>query len=357
MKRSNQRALRFAGGLPAEYATLPRLLVKNSEEWPNDVAIREKKLGIWHEYTWKDALSITRSIALGLEELGAIPGDVVGLLGQNRPHWFLEEIAVHAIGALTLGMYKGWLPEEIAYLVNFSEMRFVFAEDEEQADKFVGLGDQLPRLERIIVCDLRGMGKYTDPRLISLSEVLASGERSYRTNSERFADLVAATRPDTDAILCTTSGTTANPKLAILRSGPFLQHALAFLETDPKFNEDDYVSVLPLPWIGEQVYAVAHTLLSGMKLNFVEDEETTLLDMREISPCCVLYPPRVWENIAADIRARMFESTPFKRAVYQFALKRGEIAVRRGRRSFWCAQHGRTLVGASPIVSWSQRAK
>ncbi len=330
--RHNRRQVRFAGGLPDECATLPRLLARNAEEWPDAIAVREKKLGVWREYTWAQALDITRSIALGLKSLGVQAGDVVGLIGQNRPHWFFSEIAVHSVGGLTLGMYKDSLAEEVAYLANFSEMRLVIAEDEEQADKFVELADRLPKLERIIVCDLRGMGKYHDTRLFSLEQLLADGERAHLENQQMFADLVAATHPNDDAILCTTSGTTANPKLAILRGGPFLQHALAFMESDPKYKEDDYVSVLPLPWVGEQVYAVAHPLLSGIKLNFVEDEETTSFDMREISPSCVLYPPRVWEGLAADIRARMFDSTWFKRLVYDFALKRGENAVRRGRR-------------------------
>ncbi|WP_196812820.1 MULTISPECIES: AMP-binding protein [unclassified Afipia] len=332
--RSNPRAVRFAGGLPDQYATLPRLLAKNADDWPDAVAIREKKLGIWHEHTWSQALSIARTIALGLTSLGINRGDVVGLVGQNRPLWWLSEIAIHSVGGLSLGIYKDSLVEEVGYLAGFSGMRVVVVEDEEQADKFVELGGRLPKLEHIVVCDLRGMGKYKDPRLVSMDRLMAAGEQAHTEDPAIFVNLVASTRPDDDAILCTTSGTTSNPKLAILRGGPFLQHALAFLESDPKFTEDDYVSVLPLSWIGEQVYAVAHPLISGIKLNFVEDEETTSFDMREINPSCVLYPPRMWEGMAADIRARMFDSTWLKRLIYNFALKRGEKAVNDGKTSF-----------------------
>jgi len=136
-----------------------------------------------------------------------------------------------------------------------------------------------------------------------------------------------------EAVLCTTSGTTARPKLAVLRSGPFIEHSLAFLETDHKFPGDNYVSVLPLPWIGEQVYAVAHTLLSGLTLNFVEEEDTATSDLREISPCCVLYPPRVWEAMAAEIRARMFDSTRLKRTLFAIGMKFAERALAKNRKS------------------------
>ncbi len=97
------------------------------------------------------------------------------------------------------------------------------------------------------------------------------------------------------AILCTTSGTVSNPKLAMLQAGPFLAHCLSYLRADPKLPVDDYVSVLPLPWIMEQVYAVAQPLISRITVNFVEEPETMMADLREIGPTFVLLAPRVWE--------------------------------------------------------------
>lgn len=324
---------RFPNGVPLEIATLPKLLRKNAADWPAGTAIREKKFGIWHDTTWAEALAVTRDIALGLELLGVGNGSVVGLIGQNRPHWFLAEIAVHSLQGLSLGIYKDSLPDEVKYLVDYAKIRVVIAEDEEQVCKFLREDTPMPSLEKIVVCDLRGMGKYDDPRLVSLEKLLESGRNRHDEDAFRFDRLVDATPPEVAAILCTTSGTTSRPKLAVLHSGPFLDHSLAFLETDQKFPGDNYVSVLPLPWIGEQVYAVAHTLLSGLTLNFVEEEETATSDLREISPCCVLYPPRVWESLAADIRARMFDSTRLKRALFTLGMKLAERALAKNRKS------------------------
>src|SRR5690606_604171 len=106
--------------------------------------------------------------------------------------------------------------------------------------------------------------------------------------------MVADTRGDECAILCTTSGTTSKPKMAMLNAGDFLDHCAAYLRADQKYPGDNYVSVLPLPWIMEQVYVVGQSLISRQIVNFVEEQETMMADLREIGPNFVLLAPRVW---------------------------------------------------------------
>src|SRR5712691_11199812 len=112
----------------------------------------------------------------------------------------------------------------------------------------------------------------------------ASASRTSPTSSIpiRAGCANTTTREDT-AILCTTSGTTANPKLAMLAAGRVLRHCATYLTFDPKGPDDEYVSVLPLPWIMEQVYVLGKGLLCRMKINFVEQAETMMHDFREIA--------------------------------------------------------------------------
>jgi long-chain acyl-CoA synthetase len=147
---------------------------------------------------------------------------------------------------------------------------------------------------------------------------------------DRFAD---ATKGDDVAILCTTSGTTSHPKLAMLAAGRVLRHCATYLSFDPKGPEDEYVSVLPLPWIMEQVYALGKGLLCRMKVNFVEQPDTMMSDFREIAPTFVLFAPRVWEAIAADVRARVMDASPLKQSLFALGMKSGLAALERGRRS------------------------
>ncbi|EIZ1547848.1 long-chain fatty acid--CoA ligase [Vibrio parahaemolyticus] len=313
--------------------TFPKVLQHNAKHWPDQVAMREKEFGIWREFTWQDYEDRVKWMALALQDLGVGEQDVVGLLGDNRPEWVWGELAAHAIKGYSLGIYQDSMHEEVAYLINYAKAKVVIAEDEEQCDKLLELGDEIPSVEYIIYCDPRGMRKYDDPRLIDVEQVYKKGQLIDKADPDKYLNMVAATKGSDLSILCTTSGTTSKPKLAQLHSGTFLDHCAAYLRADPRSPGDNYVSVLPLPWIMEQVYVVGQALISRQIVNFVEEQETMMSDLREIGPNFVLLAPRVWENIVADVSARMMDSTPFKQKMYKLGMSLANKALDQGKRS------------------------
>ncbi|WP_035693341.1 long-chain fatty acid--CoA ligase [Azospirillum halopraeferens] len=317
----------------AVHDTLPKLLSLHAREHGDEVAMREKDFGIWRPLTWAQMEARTRAFTLGLVQLGVKRGDVVGLIGDNRPDWVMGEIAAHALGGMSLGIYRDAMDEEVAYLITYADVAVVIAEDEEQVDKLLNLGDRLPTLRHIIYSDPRGMRKYHDPRLMEAAELVRRGEALHAEKPGLYAELVAAGKGEDVAVLCTTSGTTSNPKLAMLPAGRLLRHCASYLSVDPKGPEDEYVSVLPLSWIMEQIYAVGMGMLSRMRVNFVEEAETMMNDFREIGPSFVLFAPRLWEAIAADVRARIMDASPFKQTMYDYGMKLGLEALADGRRS------------------------
>ncbi|EPW6429596.1 long-chain fatty acid--CoA ligase [Vibrio parahaemolyticus] len=313
--------------------TFPKVLQHNAKHWPEQVAMREKEFGIWREFTWQDYENRVKWMALSLQDLGIGEQDVIGLLGDNRPEWVWGELAAHAIKGYSLGIYQDSMHEEVAYLINYAKAKVVIAEDEEQCDKLLDLGDEIPSVEYIIYCDPRGMRKYDDPRLIDVEQVYKKGQLIDKANPDKYLNMIAATKGSDLSILCTTSGTTSKPKLAQLHSGTFLDHCAAYLRADPRSPGDNYVSVLPLPWIMEQVYVVGQALISRQIVNFVEEQETMMSDLREIGPNFVLLAPRVWENIVADVSARMMDSTPFKQKMYKLGMSLANKALDQGKRS------------------------
>jgi long-chain acyl-CoA synthetase len=319
----------------AYHDTLPKLLALHATEHGGDVAMREKAFGIWRQWTWNEVHARVRAVALGLHALDIGGGQVVGLIGDNRPDWVMGEIATHAVGAMSLGIYRDALDDEVRYLLTYAEVVAVLAEDEEQVDKLLALSE-IPALRHIIYADPRGMGKYDDPRLSALSDLIDRGEALHARSPELYASLVAGSDGEDVAILCTTSGTTARPKLAMLPAGRLIRHVARYLAVDPKGPGDEYVSVLPLPWIMEQVYAVGKALVCRMRVNFVEEPETTMTDLREIGPSFILLAPRVWEQIAADVRARIMDASPLKRFFYRVGMDLGLRKLDRGGRS-WLA--------------------
>jgi long-chain acyl-CoA synthetase len=319
-----------------EHDTFPKLLLRNAARWPRDVAMREKDYGIWHVYTWQDYLDQVRDIALGLKSLGLERGEVVALIGRNRPNWAWGELAAHCLGAMTLGVYADVLVEEAGYLLGYAGARIAIAEDEEQVDKLLELGGRAPALRWIVYHDDRGMRKYDDPRLVGWGDLMARGAGLAAAEPGLFEAEVAKGRGEDVGILCTTSGTTAHPKLAMLQHRPFLEHNAAYLRADPRGPEDEYVCLLPLPWIMEQVYVLAMPLLCRIRVSFPEGPETAMRDLREIGPTHLLLAPRVWEQTAADIRSRIMDAGPLNRWIFDRCYADALAALERGRRS-WLA--------------------
>jgi len=320
-------------GRVAQADTYPKMLRLNAKEHGSEIALREKDLGLWRVFTWNDYQDRVRDFALGMVELGLGRSDVIGIIGDNRPDWVAAEIATHAIGAMSLGLYRDVLDDEAAYLLSYGEARLVFAEDEEQVDKLLTLADRAPHLKHIVYSDPRGMRKYDDPRLMQADKLASLGRERAGREPGLYDKLVDTTKGEDCAILCTTSGTTANPKLAMLAAGRVLRHCATYLSFDPKGPDDEYVSVLPLPWIMEQVYVLGKGLLCRMKVNFVEEPETMMHDFREIAPTFVLFAPRVWESIAADVRAGVMDSSPLKQKLYDVGMKSGLAALAQGKHS------------------------
>ncbi|MBA1148716.1 long-chain fatty acid--CoA ligase [Ectothiorhodospiraceae bacterium WFHF3C12] len=307
--------------------TFPKLLAHNAAQWPEETAMREKEFGIWNAFTWADYNRSVRRMALGMRSLGIGRDDVIGIVGGNRPEWLHAEVAAHALRAMSLGIYQDSLGDEVEYLINYAEARLIMCEDEEQADKILDIADNCPSVEYIVYHDPRGMRKYEDDRLMSQEALMALGDKVDSEQPGLYDELVADTRGEDVSMLITTSGTTSKPKLSMMQSGPFLDHCEAYLRADPKYPDDNYVSVLPLPWIMEQVYAVAQSLISRMTINFVEEPESQMNDLREIGPHFVLLAPRVWETLAADVKARMMEASWLKQKLYHYATRKGVHAM------------------------------
>ena len=313
--------------------SLPAVLLHNMNHHGDETAMREKEFGIWQSYTWTNYYTHVRNIGLALADFGFEKGDIVGIIGDNRPAWIWAEIACQANRGMSLGIYRDALEDEISYLIDYAKPKFIFAEDEEQVDKFLNLADRIPSVQKIIYADPRGMRKYDDERLISLADFEEIGRKIQANDNGVFRRLLKKVKGSDIALLCATSGTTGNPKLTMISHKSLIHHCVNYLQADPKNSDDEYVSTLPLSWIMEQIYAVGWSLLARMKVNFVEEAETMLSDLREIGPTFVLFAPRLWEQIAGDVRAQIMDADKFKQYMYKLGMNMGLKAVDEGTKS------------------------
>ncbi len=335
--------------------TFPKILKFRSDSMPNDVALRDKDLGIWNETSWQEYNKKVSELAVGLNAVGFKKGQVMALIGDNKPAWVFFEIAAQANGGMSLGIYRDTLDEEVGYLVKAADVNFAFAEDQEQVDKFINVQKKLKKTIKIFYEDGRGLKELNNPNIIDMATLMQEGKKVLEKNPKKYDAMINKVSGDVDAVLCTTSGTTSNPKLATLPANKFINHIANYLKVDPKTSNDEYVSVLPFPWIMEQVYGVGFNLLSGMKVNFPENADTAMEDLKEIGPTFMLGAPRLWEQISADMRAKILDSSKFTQWIFNTMVERGLKAVDLGNRDFWADKllftHLKDRLGFSKVTS------
>ena len=296
--------------------TIPHVLDYNAKNFSSEIAMREKKFGVWRTKSWLEVANEVEAVTISLENKGIRENTTIGIIGNNTPRWIIAEIAAQSLKGVPLGLYSDALEKEIEYLLKLTSCKVVFVEDEEQADKIISIKELKDNIKLIIYDEEKGMNKYKDNRLISYKQLVQNGRDILNKNSIKFSSFLDKLSENDTCIFCPTSGTTSNPKLAMISHKNILNHAKSYLEADPKDSSDEYVSVLPLPWIMEQTYAISKWCLSRMKVNFVEEPETMFEDLREIGPTFLLLGPRTWEQIAADIRSKVMDSSFIKRSLF-----------------------------------------
>jgi long-chain acyl-CoA synthetase len=320
----------MSGAAPAGVGTLPKLLLRNAAAGPGRVALREKRLGIWQRITWADYAAHVRHFALGLEALGFREGDRLAVLGDNCPEWLYADLACQALRGITVGIYPTSVAAQVRWYLAHSGARVVVCGDQEQVDKVLEVAGELPDLERVVYVDPKGLRRYRHPKLCAFGDVEASGRPLHERDPARFEERVAATRPDDAAIMVYTSGTTGDPKGALIGHRNMLA-MVEGLEGVVRFGPgDSLVSALPLCHIAERMFSLIFPLHAACTVNFAESIQTLQADLREISPTAFLNVPRIFEKMHTDVVIRMKDAFAPKRWVYRAMLPVGErVATRR----------------------------
>lgn len=304
--------------------TLPKLLVRNYTRYSDSkIAMRKKTLGVWKRYTWKDYYDNVKYFCLGLVSLGLQRGDKVCILGENNPEWFWAEVATHAAGGVSIGLYTDAVASELKYIVDHSDASFVVAQDQEQVDKVIQVKNELPRVKKVIYWDRWGLSNYDEPYLMSYGQVQELGRKYEEAHPNFFAESIAQGKGDDLAILSYTSGTSGLPKGVMLAHRNLISSMTIWASVYPLHEDDEYVSYMSPAWITEQFFGITGGLMFALRVNFLEEPETVQENIREIGPGILMYGSRLWESVISTIQARLADSTPFNRFFYNLALPVG----------------------------------
>ena len=304
--------------------TLLGLIVKNADEMADEVAIREKRYGVWSPMTWRQFYIKVQRFALGLRVLGFEEGNHLAIIGDNKPEWVIAEFGCMAAGGIPTGAYPDSLAEEMEYLITFSDAVFLVVRDQEQVDKILAIWERIKgAIRKVIVWDSRGMSHYYSdyPFLLRFEAVLEEGAKEEKTQPNYLREKAEGTDPEKIAMMLTTSGTTAKPKLSMLSHENLIFASNSFGQVVKMEKGDELLSSAPLSWIGEQTYNVVRFLTLGAHYNFPEETETLRRDLLELQPFYFGGTPAVWELLISTIQAAMDNADFFKRTCYHLAMR------------------------------------
>jgi long-chain acyl-CoA synthetase len=308
--------------------TLPRLLQRNARELGSRPAIREKDRGIWQTWTWRQYHDEVRAFALGLAAHGFQRGDRLSVIGDNRPRLYWAQVAAMCLGGVPVPVYQDSIANELAYVWNHADVSVIVAEDQEQVDKVLALRDQLSTLRLVVYDDPRGMLHYRHDWLTSFPDIQARGREFERQHPGYFEAEIDKGAPPDVAMICYTSGTTGNPKGAMLTHTNAIATAEIFRKTERIGHDDQSLAYLPMAWAGDAVYTLFASLVAGFTSNCPESPETVQRDLRELGPTTVLAPPRIWENMLTGLQVKAADASPLKRWFverFRAAAERAEI--------------------------------
>ena len=298
--------------------TFPKLLMHHASVRGGAPAIREKDLGIWQTWTWRQYADEVRHLACGLAQHGLRRGQHFAIVGANRPRIYAAIAAAQCLGAIPVPLYQDAVASEMAFPLHNAEVSHALAEDQEQVDKLLEVLPQCPALKRIYYDDPRGLRHYREPHLMGNEELVRIGrEADQRDRAFLDAEIARGSGSDTAALFFT-SGTTAAPKGVVLTYRNLIERSKVVADWEGITDRDVVLAFMPPAWIGQNIFSYAQPLVAGYCICCPESAETVTTDMREIGPSYYFAPPRVFEALLTQVSVRMEDASAPKRALYRY---------------------------------------
>ncbi len=298
--------------------TFPKLLIRNADTLGDKTAIREKYLGIWQSWSWREKRDEIFALANGLAALGFKRGDKLAIIGSNRPRLYWGICAAQCLGGIPVPVYQDSVAEELQFVLDHAETSFVLAEDQEQVDKVLEVKPNCRSLKMVILSDSRGLRDYEIEDLHDFTHTQKLGREFASSNPDYLRTEIDKGTGDDIGIFLYTSGTTGKPKGVVLSNSNVLITAINSVGLDNLTKDEETLSYLPMAWVGDHIFSYGQAYVTGFCINCPESEETVGTDLKEIGPTYYFAPPRVFENILTSVMIRMEDVGSFKKKLFHY---------------------------------------
>src|SRR5271155_2401353 len=308
--------------------TIADLIALSAVEHAEQVAVRFKRDGAWHDVTYAQLADMVQEIGLGLIDLGIQSGERFCILANTRPEWSYVDMAATSAGAVVVPIYQTNSPEECLWVISDSGATTIVCENEEQCAKIAAIRDEVPQLQTVIMiepetdaAESNGSSAFhPSMQTISLSQVR---ERGGSHSADELEARRAAVRPEDPFTFIYTSGTTGPPKGCVLSHGNY--RAIVDMITEAGEIEQDEVTYLYLPLAHSYALLVqlASFDLGSTIAYFGGDTKQIVPELLEVKPTYLPSVPRVFEKIYTIAHGAIEAKPPAEREQAEQAIKLG----------------------------------
>jgi long-chain acyl-CoA synthetase len=298
--------------------TLSQLLLNSVRSYPKDGFLLVKKQGAYAPISTGAFGDAVKFLGLGLRALGFSKGDKLIILSENRPEWTITDFACLSNGGITVPIYTTLVPEQMKYIINDSDAKIVVYSNPDQWKKIDEIKAQLPQVKHFITFEPEA-----PPGVMTYGEILSQGEAVAKAQPDLFERLALSIKPEDEASIVYTSGTTGVPKGVILTHSNFISNVKTAASLLDFSDKDTVLSFCPLSHVMERMVTFAY-IYRGCTIGYAESLETVAANLLEVRPHIMVGVPRVFEKIYSRVMDNILKSSSLKRKIFFWAVKIGK---------------------------------
>jgi long-chain acyl-CoA synthetase len=302
--------------------TLVDMFFANAERLGEKTLFQEKIDGVYNEISYNTAAEKATNFAYGLHEMGIDANDNVAIYSENRPEWAYSDLAILSLGAVCVPIYATLTISQAEYILNNSQSKVIIVSQPEKLEDVKKVFNNLKTVKRIITMFDNGEG---DSKLVqSFDEVIRAGIEARRKNPKLLSGIKEGFSKDDVVSILYTSGTTGDPKGVMLTNHNFISNVESVLAVYDIFEEDLFLSFLPLSHVFERMVGYYLPLYRGASIAYAESPLTVGDNMREVHPTVMASVPRLYEKMYNLVQDNVSKGSAVKKLIFKFCLRAGK---------------------------------